>query len=326
MQITTLGRTGLEVSVAGLGCGGHSRLGQFQGASFEHSVGIVKTALDEGVTFIDTAEAYNTEEIVGEAVKGRRDEVVISTKVSIHVVPFAENPELIDADTMELRVEGCLNRLGIETIDVLHLHGIGLHQYDYCVSEFLPRMKRLQDQGKIRFTGITERFGSETQHDMSVRAANEALFDVMMIGLNYLNQTALKTVLPKTQQNNIGTLCMFAVRGPLASKQKVEALIEKLVAAGEIDPSDIDAGDPIGFLTAPGVAETMTEAAYRFCRHAPGMDVTITGTGNRDHLLDNLRAIGMPPLPKDVVERLTTIFAHASSETGEPPHPARASK
>ena len=66
MQTTTLGRTGLTVSVAGLGCGGHSRLGQTQGASFEHSVDIVRTALDRGVTFIDTAEAYGTEEIVAD--------------------------------------------------------------------------------------------------------------------------------------------------------------------------------------------------------------------------------------------------------------------
>src|SRR6478735_7843727 len=80
MDMVKLGRTGLNVSVACLGCGGHSKLGQARGASIAHSVGIVHAALDAGVNFIDTAAVYKTEPIVGEAIKGRRDKVVISTK------------------------------------------------------------------------------------------------------------------------------------------------------------------------------------------------------------------------------------------------------
>ena len=71
MQYTTLGRTGLKVTVAGLGCGGNSRIGQGAGLSTAQSVALVREALDLGVNFIDTAEAYGTEEIVGEAIKGR---------------------------------------------------------------------------------------------------------------------------------------------------------------------------------------------------------------------------------------------------------------
>src|SRR5690554_4575471 len=65
MQYTTLGRTGLKVSVAGLGAGGNSRLGQGRGLSTDSSVALVREAFDLGVNFIDTAEAYGTEEIVG---------------------------------------------------------------------------------------------------------------------------------------------------------------------------------------------------------------------------------------------------------------------
>ncbi len=67
MAYTTLGRTGLRVSVAGLGCGGFSRLGQGQGSSVAHSIGVVRAALDAGVNFIDTAAQYGTEDIVGQA-------------------------------------------------------------------------------------------------------------------------------------------------------------------------------------------------------------------------------------------------------------------
>ena len=319
MQTTTLGRTGLTVSVAGLGCGGHSRLGQTQGASFEHSVDIVRTALDRGVTFIDTAEAYGTEEIVAEAIRGRRDEVVISTKAGIHAESFWDLTKMTRADVLEERLDGCLRRLGVDCIDVFHLHGIAAAQYDYAVSEFVPCLKRMREKGKIRFTGVTERFGGETGHAMSARAAADEYFDVMMIGLNYLNQTAIKSVLPVTAKNNIATLCMFAVRGPLANREKVEALLHKLVETGEVDPASFDADDPLGFMLESGTASSMSEIGYRFCRHTPGIDVTMTGTGNRDHLLENIEAIDGAPLPGEVRDRLVRIFGAVTSESGEPP-------
>src|SRR5688572_20558738 len=78
MEYTTLGRTGLQVSVAGLGCGGFSRLGMSSGRSEAEAADVVRTALDLGVTYIDTAEAYGTEGAVGLAIGGRqRDEIVV---------------------------------------------------------------------------------------------------------------------------------------------------------------------------------------------------------------------------------------------------------
>jgi aryl-alcohol dehydrogenase-like predicted oxidoreductase len=67
---TILGRTGLKVSVAGLGCGGRSRLGRAQGKSADQSIALIRTALEEGVNFIDTAAAYGTEELIGQAIAG----------------------------------------------------------------------------------------------------------------------------------------------------------------------------------------------------------------------------------------------------------------
>ena len=84
MQYTTLGKTELQVSVAGLGCGGYSRLGQSTGRSEAQSTALVEQAMDLGVNFIDTARNYRTEAIVGKALKGRnRDELVISTKATL---------------------------------------------------------------------------------------------------------------------------------------------------------------------------------------------------------------------------------------------------
>ena len=91
MQHATLGRTGIEVSVAGLGCGGHSRLGQSYGATEAQSVAVIHQALDLGINLIDTAQAYGTESIVGKALRGRHDEVVLSTKaLPVHKRPPAQ--------------------------------------------------------------------------------------------------------------------------------------------------------------------------------------------------------------------------------------------
>ena len=70
MQQVTLGRTGLQVSVAGLGCGGHSRLGQSYGATEAESVAVVHRALDLGINLVDTAQVYGTEAIVGQRAEG----------------------------------------------------------------------------------------------------------------------------------------------------------------------------------------------------------------------------------------------------------------
>ena len=80
MEYTKLGRTDLRVSVAGLGCGGGSKLGLETGEGEEHSIRLVRSAIDLGVNFIDTASSYGTEVAVGKAIKGiPRDQVVLST-------------------------------------------------------------------------------------------------------------------------------------------------------------------------------------------------------------------------------------------------------
>lgn len=316
MQTVRLGRTGLIVSAAGLGSGGTRRLGQAQGATRERSIALVRQALDAGVTLLDTAPIYGTEEIIGAAIKGRRDEVVISTKVLATEDSRSSTP--IDTVELERRVDESLARLGIEIIDILHLHGVTADQYDYSCRVLLPALLHMREKGKIRFTGVTERFYSDPRHEMLARAVRDAAFDVIMVGYNFVNQTAASTVLPEAKRRDIGTLCMYAVRGPLAKLETANALVHKVIATGEVDPSTVDVENPLGFLLERGVASTLTEAAYRFCRHTPGVDVVMTGTGSVEHLQENLRAIQMPALPEPVRARLFEMFRNVVSETTEP--------
>lgn len=317
MQTTTLGRTGLKVSVVSLGAGGKSRLGQSQGASFEHSVNIVKSALDQGVNLIDTAVSYKTKSIVGAAVKGRRDKVVISTKLPLQESGTPLKPVgIIGAGELRRRLEDSLKALDTDYIDILHLHGPRPDQYDYCRSEFIPELLKFKSEGKVRHLALSEMWNRDKEHEMLKAAVADDVWDVFMVGYNFLNQTARETVLPLTQTNHIGTMCMFAVRGPLADKDTAKAKIDRLIESGEIDGSKIDRDDPLGFVTAS--AASLTDAAYRFCRHTSGIDVVVTGTGSLDHLADNIRSINSGPLPGPVVERLQTLFANVRSETAEP--------
>src|ERR1700760_2821755 len=96
MHYTTLGRTGLRVSVAGLGCGGFSRLGLGTGHSSAHAVGIIRRALDLRVHLIDTAAVYGTEEVVGAALRDvPRESVVVCTKVSRPANAAAFDPDQV---------------------------------------------------------------------------------------------------------------------------------------------------------------------------------------------------------------------------------------
>ncbi|MFY0682731.1 MAG: aldo/keto reductase [Thalassovita sp.] len=317
MERIRLGRTGLNVSVAGLGCGGHSRLGQSQGKSFDHSVDLVLSAIDAGVNFIDTAASYGTEEIVGAAIKSRRDQVVISTKQGV-VAPggSALGTDMIAPELFEERVNKSLRKLEVETIDILHLHGVMAHQYAYCRDTLLPVLKRLQAAGKIRFLGLTERFIRDTDHQMLRLALQDDHWDVVMAGFNFLNPSARKHVFALTQEKDIGTLVMFAVRRALSQPDVARDLIRELIQDGTVDAAQIDQDAPLDFLTAAGVADQLTEAAYRFCRHEPGAQVVLTGTGAQAHLTQNVQSILKPPLPQAVQAKLRTLFGHVESVSG----------
>lgn len=305
MLTTTLGRTGLTVSRMGLGCGGHSRLGMARGATKEEAARIVREAVDLGVTFIDTAEAYGTEEAVGLGVKGLpRESVVLSTKVGLD-----KHPE--NAEQFRERFHGNLTRLGVEYVDVLHLHGVLPEQYDHAREVLHPALVGLKEEGKIRHAGVTEQFIPDPGHRMLVRAVEDDLWEVVMVGFSLLNPSARERILPTTQAKGIGTLDMFAVRHALSNPDALRALVGDLIDQGTIEAEGIDRDDPLGF-----VGPNLQDAAYRFCLHEPGIDVVLSGTGNAEHLRENARSLSGPPLPQEVQDRLRTIFGAVDSVTG----------
>ena len=312
MDTVILGKTGLKATVAGLGCGGFSRIGMKKYGK-DHAAGIVRAAYDAGVNFFDTAALYGTEGAVGQGLAGiPRADYILSTK---NMYKSDDNWRADAAGNLMRSLENSLRKLRTDYIDIFHLHGVVVEDYKDVCELLLPAMQKAKEQGKIRFLGITELFVTDTTHEMLIKAVPDNFFDVVMVGYNMLNPSAAKTIFPKTAELNTGVLCMFAVRSALSNPEQLLTDIGRIIENGQAGEGLTASKDALDFLLSD--AGTVMDAAYRFCRHAPQIHVVLTGTGAADHLRDNLRSINAPPLPAAILERLETLFGCVDCVSGQ---------
>ncbi|MBS0538698.1 MAG: aldo/keto reductase [Proteobacteria bacterium] len=318
MEYRPLGKTGLNVSVAGLGCGGNSRLGLGRGASVDECIAVVRTAVDLGVNFLDTAEVYGTEEIVGAAVRQYdRDKLVISTKAIF-------KPDADTSESVTRRVEASLRRLGLDYVDVFHFHAVNPAAYEFHRDVLAPALTKLKEQGKVRHVGITETGPKDPEQKMLAQAIHEAPWEVIMLAYSLVNQGARQKVFPTTRRRGIGTLLMFVVRNIFSNDAYRRDVFAKLAEQGLLDGSILSNGDPLAFLLSEGGAESITDAAYRYARHEQGADVILFGTGNKAHVKANIDSILRPPLASPVVEKLHAQFGHLTGVGLDLPGPVKA--
>ena len=308
MEYTTLGRTGLRVSVAGLGCGGFSRLGLSTGGSPADAVKLVRIAIDSGINFIDTAAQYGTEPMVGEAMRDvPRASVVIATKCLL-----AEKDVQITADGLTASLDASLKALGTDYVDIFQLHGVSMPQYEFAMAELMPALERAKAAGKFRYLGITESGSRDPDHAVLLRAAADGMWDVGMVAFNMLHRTASDRLFPLAIEGGMATLVMHAVRSIFARPEFLAASIRDLAASGKVPAELLDAARPLDFLVHPAGAESVTDAAYRFARHTPGVSVVLFGTGSAEHLRANVASICRPPLPAEDAARLLSLFGQVS--------------
>lgn len=163
MKIRKSGSQGLAVSTLGLGCMGMSEF--YSGRDDQESIATIHRALDLGVTFLDTADMYGphlNEELVGRALQGKRDRVILATKFGI--VRNLKNPKVRGVsgkpDYVRSSCEGSLRRLKVDTIDLYYQHRV---DPDTPIEETVGAMAQLVKEGKVRYLGLSEP-GPQTIH------------------------------------------------------------------------------------------------------------------------------------------------------------------
>lgn len=179
MQKRKLGNSGLEVSTIGLGCMGMSH-GYGPASDKKEMISLIHSAIDRGVTFFDTAEVYGpyiNEELVGEALRSFKEDVVIATKFGIQM---ENGKQVLDSkpETIRKSVEGSLKRLSIDTIDLYYQHRV---DPSVPIEEVAGVIKDLIKEGKVKHWGLSEA-GVETirrAHSVHPLAAIQSEYSMM---------------------------------------------------------------------------------------------------------------------------------------------------
>ncbi|MBC7236906.1 MAG: aldo/keto reductase [Chloroflexi bacterium] len=308
MEYRPLGSTGLQVSIAGLGTGGPAQLGQKAGLSAQESQRLVRVALDLGINIFDSSPAYGkSEELLGAGLQGvPRDRFIVATKFQ----PHEGNALKQDPQALMAQLEESLRRLRLETIDVLQYHGVAPEEYRTVIDRFHPVALRAQEQGKVRFLGITETVANDPQHEMLNVALAEGIHDTCMVHYGILNQQAEHKVFPLARQHNVGIFVMAPVRTSLRTPDEAVRRMNEFIDKGWLDIPRPSINDPLGLGRIGKATTDVTRIAYLFAAVPQEVSTVLIGTGNIDHLRKNVRDISGPKLSPEEIAFLRQTYGH----------------
>ncbi|MEQ4722093.1 aldo/keto reductase [Nonomuraea sp. B19D2] len=315
MQYRTLGRTGIKVSPYALGA---MMFGAVGNPDHDDSIKIIHKALDAGINFIDTADMYShgeSEEIVGKALKGRRDDIVLATKARFPVdydpsgaTPVVPNRSGASRRWLVRALDGSLRRLGTDHVDLFQIHR---PDPDTDIEETLSALTDLVRAGKVRAIGTSSLPASDIvqSHWVAERRGLTRL-RTEQPPYSILNRGIEREVLPVVQQYGMGTLVWSPLAGGLLTGRyrknqqntthrsrfgfKHLSDERRLDAVEQLIPLAQDAGIPL------------THMAMAFAVAHPGVTSAIIGPRTMEHLDDLLAGVDVT-LTDEILDRIDEI-------------------
>jgi aryl-alcohol dehydrogenase-like predicted oxidoreductase len=313
MQYRPLGRTGIKVSPYALGA---MMFGPLGNPDHDDAIKIIHKALDAGINVIDTADAYSngeSEEIVGKALEGRRDDVVLATKARL---PMGDDPNHQGASRRWLMraVEGSLRRLRTDHIDLFQLHGYDAYT---PIDEVLQTLEMLVEQGKVRYTGVSNFSGWQLMKSLALADENHRpRYVAHQVYYSLAGRDYEWELMPLALEEGIGAIVWSPLgwgrltgkirRGqPLPERSRLHAT----AAAGPpVDDEQlygiVDVLDEI----ASETGKTVPQIALNWLLRRPTVSSVIIGARDERQLRENLGAVGWR-LDADQIARLDAVSA-----------------
>ena len=314
MKYTKLGKTDINVSVMALGCWPFGGVETWGNQNDADSIETVHAALDSGITFFDTAAGYGrSEEVLGRALKGRRDEAVIATKLG--------GFQLV-GDNVVGACEQSLQKLQTDWIDLYQIHW---PNWKVPIDETMDALERLKEQGKVRAIGVCN-------------FAKKDLTDLLAIGHIETNQWSFslmwrcveREVQPICLVNGIGIICYSPLyqgllTGRYASADEVPDGLSRtrLYSSERPNAEHSDTGaeeeafaalDEIRGI-AERLGEPMANMSLAWARQQPGVTAMLVGARNPDELKRNLPTVDLV-LSKEVIQELNDATEDVKAKIG----------
>ena len=330
METRVYGRTGMEISILGFGCGAVGGL-MVRGASADQEKAIGR-ALDAGINYFDTAVQYGngaSETNLGRAWKTLKPaNAFVGTKVRIPPEDFGRIAEAVTES-----LDGSLARLQMDHVDIFHLHNaITVHgggdtlSVKQVLNEVVPAFELLRHAGKTRFLGITA--VGETAALLQVIDAEK--FDSAQVSYNMLNPSAGETIPPgypaqdygrmfdHTQKAGVGVVGIRVIAGGALSasesRHPIASPAPAPIGTAESYQTDVARARRLLPLVSEGFAASLPEAATRFAITHPAMGTILVGMATVDEFDAALAAVQKGPLPAAALKRLAELRAGFAGE------------
>lgn len=293
MKKRQLGNSDLYVSELGLGC-------MSLGTDAKNVQEIIEFALDEGINYFDTADLYDygkNEQLVGLALKGVRDKVIIATKGgnrwNEHKDGWSWDPS---KKHLKEAVKASLKRLGIDYIDLYQLHGGTIED---PIDETIEAFEELKAEGLIRYYGI-----SSIRPNVIRTYIEKSNIVSVMLQYSILDRRPEEEILSLLKENEIGVI----TRGPLAKGVLSKKLLEKANENGYLDYSFEQLKELLSLLREKLTHKrSMTEIAMQYNLENPAVSSIIAGVSSIEQLKENVKAVSATPLSDEEIAFIKAI-------------------